>query len=49
MDESGSEDDRASSDRYLTRLTRDIGFVKMVADSCKALIRTHASNSDSES
>jgi hypothetical protein len=49
MDESGSEDDRASSDRYLTGLTRDIGFVEFVADGCKALARAYASNSDSES
>lgn len=49
MDESGSEDGRASSDGYLTWLTGDIGFVEFVADGCKALARTHASNSDSES
>ena len=49
MDESGSEDDLASSDGYLTGLTGDIGFVEFVADGCKALAKTHASNSDSES
>jgi hypothetical protein len=48
MDESGSEDDCASSDGYLTGLTGDTGFVEFVADGCKALARTHASNSDSE-
>ena len=49
MDESGSEDDRASSDGYLTGLTGDIGFVEFVADGCKAVAGAHASNSDSES
>jgi hypothetical protein len=48
MDESGSENDRASSDRCLAGLTGDIGSVEVVADGRKALARTHASNSDSE-
>lgn len=49
MDELGSEIDRAISDRCLAGLTGDIGFVESVADGCKALARTHVSNSDFES
>jgi len=46
MDELGSEIDRTGSDRCLAGLTGDIGSVESVADGCKALARTHASNSD---